>query len=115
MTDRGTAKVAKKLDIDCAEAIVLLPFLSIANDETGFEFKKQRAIPVVEGIVVAAENGEIVLDAWREEEEIRFEKEAAKKEKEILARWKRFLVGLRIRQRINQVYGTAATEEVNGS
>jgi xeroderma pigmentosum group C-complementing protein len=70
---------------------------------------------VVEGIVVAEENEEMVLDAWREDEQIRLEKEAAKKEKEVLARWKKFLVGLRIRQRINQVYGTASTEEVNGA
>ena len=57
------------------------------------------------GIVVAAENEEIVLDAWREDEEIRVQKEAARKQNEVLARWKKFLVGLRIRQRINQVYG----------
>jgi xeroderma pigmentosum group C-complementing protein len=69
----------------------------------------------VEGIVVAAENEEMVLDAWRKDEQIRLEKEAAKKEKEILARWKKFLVGLRIRQRINQVYGTGSTGEVNGA
>jgi xeroderma pigmentosum group C-complementing protein len=68
---------------------------------------------VVEGIVVAAENEEMVLDAWREDEQIRVEKEAAKKEKEVLARWKKFLVGLRIRQRINQVYGTASSGEVS--
>ena len=70
---------------------------------------------MVEGIVVAAENEEMVLDAWREEEELRREKEAAKKEKAVLARWKKFLVGLRIRQRINQVYGTGTTREVNGT
>jgi xeroderma pigmentosum group C-complementing protein len=68
---------------------------------------------VVEGIVVAAENEEMVLDAWHEDEQIRVEKEAAKKEKEVLARWKKFLVGLRIRQRINQVYGTASSGEVS--
>ena len=62
-------------------------------------------MPVMEGIVVAAENQEIVLDAWREEEENRFKKEAARKQKDTLARWRKFLVGLRIRQRINQVYG----------
>lgn len=70
---------------------------------------------MVEGVVVAAENEEMVLDAWREDEQIRLEKEAAKKEKEILARWKKFLVGLRIRQRINQAYGTGLTGEVNGA
>jgi xeroderma pigmentosum group C-complementing protein len=68
---------------------------------------------VVEGIVVAAENEEVILDAWREEEEIRLEKESAKKQKEVLARWKKFLIGLRIRQRINQVYGMGPTDDVS--
>lgn len=70
---------------------------------------------MIEGIVVAAEHEVAVLDAWREDEEIRLEKEAAKKQKEVLARWKKFLVGLRIRQRINQVYGTGISGEVNGT
>lgn len=46
------------------------------------------------------------MDAWQAEESIRVEREATKKQKEVLARWKKFLVGLRIRQRINNVYGT---------
>jgi len=48
----------------------------------------------------------MVLDAWHAEEAIRIEKEATKKQKEVLARWKKFLVGLRIRKRIGLVYGT---------
>lgn len=47
----------------------------------------------------------MVLDAWHAEEALRLEKEATKKQKEILARWKKFLVGLRIRKRIGLVYG----------
>jgi xeroderma pigmentosum group C-complementing protein len=58
------------------------------------------------GVVVASENEELVMDAWQAEEAIRVEKEATKKQKEVLGRWKKFLVGLRIRQRINNVYGS---------
>ena len=54
---------------------------------------------------MAVENEEMVLDAWRAEEAIRVEKEATKKQKEVLARWKKFLVGLRIRRRIGIAYG----------
>jgi xeroderma pigmentosum group C-complementing protein len=54
---------------------------------------------------VAVENEEIVLDAWRAEEAIRVAKEATRKQKEVLARWKKFLVGLRIRRRIGIAYG----------
>lgn len=60
------------------------------------------------GIVLAAENEELVMEAWHAEETIQIEKEAAKKQKEVLGRWKKFLVGLRIRQRINNIYGNNA-------
>jgi xeroderma pigmentosum group C-complementing protein len=47
----------------------------------------------------------MVIDAWRAEEAIRVEREASKKQKQVLDRWKKFLVGLRIRKRIGIVYG----------
>jgi xeroderma pigmentosum group C-complementing protein len=56
------------------------------------------------------ENEEMVLDAWRQEEAIRVEKEATKKQKDVLTRWKKFLVGLRIRKRIGIVYGDEAKD-----
>jgi xeroderma pigmentosum group C-complementing protein len=106
------AKVAKKLDIDFAEAIVRTPSRTSLTMQTGFEFKSRRAIPVVGGVVVAAENEEIVMDAWQAEEAMRVEREATKKQKEVLGRWKKFLVGLRIRQRINDVYGSNSSGSV---
>jgi xeroderma pigmentosum group C-complementing protein len=66
---------------------------------------------VVSGVVVAAGHEDIVLDAWHAEEVIRLEKEATKKQKEILSRWKKFLVGLRIRKRIGLVYGAKENEK----
>jgi xeroderma pigmentosum group C-complementing protein len=66
---------------------------------------------VVSGVVVAAEHEEMVLDAWHAEEAGRLEKEASKKQKEILARWKKFLVGLQIRKRIGLAYGTREDED----
>jgi xeroderma pigmentosum group C-complementing protein len=57
------------------------------------------------------ENEEMVLDAWRQEEAIRVEKEATKKQKDVLTRWKKFLVGLRIRKRIGIAYGDNADAE----
>lgn len=46
---RSTAKICKRLGIDFAEAV------------TGFEFGKQRAVPVITGVVVAKENEERVI------------------------------------------------------
>jgi len=48
--DKGIAKVAKQLGVDYAETC------------TGFEFKKQRAIPVLTGIAVAEEYETLVLE-----------------------------------------------------
>jgi len=60
---------------------------------------------------VAVEHEDMVVDAWREEEAIRVETEATKKQKEVLSRWKKFLVGLRIRRRIGLVYGDVAQDQ----
>lgn len=65
---------------------------------------------MISGIVVGAGNEEMILDAWRTEEQIRVEKEASKKQREILGRWKKFLVGLRIRERVNSIYGSTTAE-----
>jgi xeroderma pigmentosum group C-complementing protein len=90
---RGTVRVCKKLNIDFAEAC------------TGFEFGKQRAVPVLTGVVVAAENEDLVIDAWEVAEEEKKKKEAEKKEKLILSMWKKFAVGLRIVERMKREYG----------
>ncbi|KAI8994160.1 hypothetical protein BD414DRAFT_481596 [Trametes punicea] len=47
---KGTAKLARQLGFDYAEAV------------TGFEFKKRRAFPVITGVVVAAENEAALIE-----------------------------------------------------
>ncbi|KAL2872671.1 Rad4 family protein [Aspergillus lucknowensis] len=88
----GTARVCKKLGIDYAEAV------------TGFEFGSQMAVPVIEGVVVAIENKDLVKDAWRAENEEKRKKEQRKAEAKILQTWRKFLFGLRIAQRFREEY-----------
>ncbi|KAL2808800.1 Rad4 transglutaminase-like domain-containing protein [Aspergillus granulosus] len=88
----GTARVCKKLGIDYAEAV------------TGFEFGSQMAVPVIEGVVVAIENKDLVKDAWRAENEEKRKKEQRKAEAKILQTWRKFLFGLRIAQRVQEEY-----------
>ena len=90
---RGTAKICKKLGIDFAEAC------------TGFEFGNRMAVPVLTGVVVAEENRKMLVDAWREEEKIRKEKEAKKNEKLALGMWRKLLAGLRVVERVRREYG----------
>ncbi|RAH65061.1 Rad4 family protein [Aspergillus aculeatinus CBS 121060] len=89
----GTVRICKKLGIDYAEAV------------TGFEFGSKMAVPVIQGVVVAVENEELVKDAWRVEEAEKRKKEARKAEARILQTWRKFLFGLRIAQRVREEYG----------
>ena len=93
MPYRGLVKVCRRLNIDYAEAVV------------GFEFGAQRAVPVVSGVVVAEENEEAIIQAWRIDEEERIKKEEGKREKMALAMWRKLLMGMRILARVRDEYG----------
>ncbi|KIW46111.1 uncharacterized protein PV06_01802 [Exophiala oligosperma] len=90
---RGTVRICKKLDIDFAEAV------------TGFEFGNKMAVPVITGVVVAKENEKAVIEAWTEFNEKQRQKEESKMEKLVLDLWRKFVMGLRIRERIQDTYG----------
>ena len=90
---RGTVRICKKLEIDYAEAV------------TGFEFGKRMAIPVITGVVVAEENEKLVREAWKVWDEEQRKKEEGKLEKAVLALWRKFVMGLRINERVQEAYG----------
>ncbi|KAK0187785.1 hypothetical protein F5146DRAFT_1060756 [Armillaria mellea] len=96
---KGVQKLAKKLGLDYAEAV------------TGFEFKKRRAFPVLEGVVVAAENEQVLLDAYWESEQDAQEKARVKREEKAIKRWTRLIHGLRIRQRLQEQYAGRGEED----
>lgn len=102
---RKTMAVCKRLGISFAEAV------------TGFEFGNKRAVPVVTGVIVATENEDLVIDEWEKDEEERRRKEDAKREKIALGTWRKFLMGLRIVERMKAEYGGDAhshlKEEMN--
>lgn len=102
---KSTVKICKRFAIDYAEAV------------TGFEFGKQRAVPVITGVVVAAEHENLVIDEWEKDEEERRQKEEGKREKMALHLWRKFLMGLRIVERVREEYGGDADahmkEEMN--
>ena len=90
---RSTVRICKRLEIDYAEAVV------------GFEFGNKRAVPVINGVVVAKEHEKDVRKAWKEWNDEQQKKEAVKKEKLILDLWRKFVMGLRIRERVGEMYG----------
>ncbi|KOS22881.1 DNA repair protein rhp42 [Escovopsis weberi] len=90
---RGVVKVCRRLQIDFAEAVV------------GFEFGHRMAVPVIQGAVVAEEHYETVMAELEKDEAERKRKEDEKRRKAALGKWRKFLMGMRIVQRIRQDYG----------
>ena len=95
---RKTLTICKRLGIDYAEAV------------TGFEFGNKRAVPVIQGVVVATENEKLVIDEWEKDEEERKRKEDGKRERVALATWRKFLMGLRIVERVRDRYSGNASD-----
>ncbi|KAK4548223.1 hypothetical protein LTR36_010093 [Oleoguttula mirabilis] len=100
---KGSAKLCRRLEIDYAEAC------------TGFEFGKQRAVPVLTGVVVADEHELLVRDAWRAEQKEIKRKEDTKRTAAALHLWRKMLLGLRVLERMRVEYADAGGngEEVN--
>lgn len=90
---KGVVRICKKLEIDFAEAVV------------GFEFGNKRAVPVVKGVVVAKEHEKNVKQEWKKWSEEQKRKEEMKLEKLVLDMWRKFIVGLKIRKRVQAQYG----------
>uniref|UniRef100_A0A8C6J7P0 Uncharacterized protein n=1 Tax=Melopsittacus undulatus TaxID=13146 RepID=A0A8C6J7P0_MELUD len=85
-------RVARKLDIDCAQAI------------TGFDFHGGYSHPVIDGYVVCEEFKEVLIAAWENEQAEIERKEQEKREKRALANWKLLIKGLLIRERLKKRY-----------
>lgn len=89
----GSAKIAKKLDLSYAEAII------------GFEFRKHRSNPKMLGIVVAEEVEDMVLDAYWTSESAAVEKEMNRQQERALKNWRKVFNALRIKKRLKEQYG----------
>ncbi|GAB1291079.1 DNA repair protein complementing XP-C cells homolog [Apodemus speciosus] len=86
-------RVARKLGIDCVQAI------------TGFDFHGGYCHPVTDGYVVCEEFKDVLLAAWENEQALIEKKEKEKKEKRALGNWKLLVRGLLIRERLKLRYG----------
>ncbi|XP_045048205.2 DNA repair protein complementing XP-C cells isoform X2 [Desmodus rotundus] len=86
-------RVARKLGIDCAQAI------------TGFDFHRGYSYPVTDGYVVCEEYKDVLLAAWENEQALIEKKEKEKREKRAVGNWKLLVKGLLIRERLKLRYG----------
>uniref|UniRef100_A0A287DAA8 p125 n=1 Tax=Ictidomys tridecemlineatus TaxID=43179 RepID=A0A287DAA8_ICTTR len=93
-------RVARKLDIDCVQAV------------TGFDFHGGYSHPVTEGYIVCEEFKDVLLTAWENEQALIEKREKEKREKRALGHWKLLTKGLLIRERLKLRYGAQVSEAV---
>ncbi|KAI8143710.1 hypothetical protein BJV82DRAFT_609169 [Fennellomyces sp. T-0311] len=93
----GIGKIARRLGIDCVEAVV------------DFEFVRGRSVPVTNGVVVAKQNKAILLEAWEEHEQAESNKAIKKQEKEVYSRWRKLILGVLIEARLERDYGESSS------
>ena len=81
------------------------------------EFGHRTAIPVINGVVIAAENEQAVLDQWNVDEEGRRKRDELKLERQALTTWRKCLMRLRVIRRVKEEYGSTGDafvqDEVN--
>ena len=101
ITHPDAARAARALSIDYADAV------------TGFEFKGRHGTAVTRGAVVAVEYREAMQETLKAFQDERTEAEETGKSVEALRMWKRFLIGLKIHERIEgyEIAGTIDEEE----
>lgn len=88
----GLSRLARKLDIDCAPAMV------------GWDFHGGGSHPVFQGYVVCQEFEQTLMCAWEEEQRQARRRELEKREKRVLDNWKRLIRGLMIREKLASKY-----------
>lgn len=90
----GLATVAKKLGIPYAPCLL------------GFEGHGGNRTPTIRGIVVHAHNEQIIREAGAEVSSHAIEQEHENRRQAILLRWKRLMVGLLTKERLDREYGS---------
>jgi xeroderma pigmentosum group C-complementing protein len=92
-------EAARILRIDCVDAV------------TGFQFKGRQGTAITDGVIVAVEFADAVRAILEGMEDEKTEEESRVRSAVALRMWKKFLVGLRIQERV-RTYGDVGT---NGS
>ncbi|KAL0111899.1 hypothetical protein PUN28_013245 [Cardiocondyla obscurior] len=88
----GLNRIARKLNIDCATAVV------------GFNFGCMGAVPALEGYVVCAEYEDTLREAWETEQIESAKRTAEKARKKIYGNWRKLIRGLLIKEKLSQKY-----------
>ncbi|RZF32849.1 hypothetical protein LSTR_LSTR009400 [Laodelphax striatellus] len=96
----GLNRVAKKLQIDCAAAVV------------GWDFHGGSSHVVMDGFVVCEEFKDTLTEAWHQEQQEAERRAREKMEQKVYGNWKRLIKGLLIREKLKLKYGFEIEDEV---
>ncbi|KAI4468325.1 dna repair protein xp-c / rad4 [Holotrichia oblita] len=99
----GLNKIARKMNIDCAPAIV------------GFDFHGGWSHPTYDGFIVCEEFSEQLIAAWYQEQEESEKRAQEKIEKRVYDNWRRLIRGLLIRERLKAKYDFGESSTVSKS
>ncbi|EDV55925.2 DNA repair protein complementing XP-C cells homolog isoform X2 [Drosophila erecta] len=88
----GLLRICKKLNIDCANAVI------------GFDFHQGACHPMYDGFIVCEEFREVVTAAWEEDQQEQARKEQEKYETRVYGNWKKLIKGVLIRERLKKKY-----------
>lgn len=86
-------RAARTLGIDYADAV------------TGFDFKGRHGTARIQGVVIAQEFQESIIAVLKGFVDQAVRDEERRRERAVLRMWKKMLVGLRVRRRIERLYG----------
>lgn len=106
--------IANKIQDDEASRAARLLGIDYADALTGFEFRGRHGTAVLKGIVVAAEYREAVeavIEGFRDD---LVREEEQRRSLAALKGWKRFLVGLRIKERVDEYREDGEGEDGEG-
>lgn len=93
VNERYAAAAARQLGFDYAPAM------------TGFEAHRGRPVPRIEGVVVAAENAELVADAARVKALAMHDRAETRAREEACKHWKQLMRAVEARARVQRKYG----------
>ncbi|KAK0062613.1 DNA repair protein complementing XP-C cells [Biomphalaria pfeifferi] len=89
---QGMNRVAKKLNIDIAPAMI------------GWDHHCGCSVPLMDGWVVCEEYADTLMTAWLEDQEIRAQREQEALEKRVYGNWRRLIRGLLIKERLKKKF-----------
>ncbi|KAH9490965.1 hypothetical protein Btru_032358 [Bulinus truncatus] len=89
---QGMQKVAKKLNIDIAAAMI------------GWDYHSGHCVPLMDGWIVCEEFADTLMAAWLEDQEIQKQREEEAIEKRVYGNWRRLIRGLLIKERLKKKF-----------